>query len=76
MPYNISSQILVKMIKFKYWPPKYTDLIFMFQKEMSQRILGPFKSENYGRLSILTNFRLDIVKKFNVSPNYFFSSQK
>ena len=76
LPYNISSQILVKMIKFKYWPPKYTDLVFMFQKEMSQRIMGPFKSENYGRLSILTNFRLDIVKRFNVSPNCFFPKPK
>ena len=76
LPYNISSQILVKMIKFKYWPPKYTDLVFMFQKEMAQRILGPFKSENYGRLSILTNFRLDIVKRFNVSPNCFFPKPK
>ena len=76
LPYNISSQILVKMIKFNYWPPKYTDLVFMFQKEMSQRIMGPFKSENYGRLSILTNFRLDIVKRFNVSPNCFFPKPK
>ena len=76
LPYNISSQILVKMIKFNYWPPKYTALVFMFQKEMSQRILGPFKSENYGRLSILTNFRLDIIKKFNVSPNCFWPKPK
>ena len=76
LPYNISSQILVKMIKFKNWPPKYTDLVFMFQKEMSQRILGSFETKNYGRLSILTNFRLHIVKKFNVSPNCFFPKPK
>ena len=33
LPYNISSQILVNMIRFKKWPPKFIDLIFMFQKE-------------------------------------------
>ena len=32
LPYNISSQILVKIIKFKKWPPKFDNLIFMFQK--------------------------------------------
>ena len=31
LPYNISSQILVKIIKFNKWPPKYSDLILMFQ---------------------------------------------
>ena len=42
LPYNISSQILVKIIKFKKWPPKYNDVIFMFQKEMAERIIGKF----------------------------------
>ena len=32
LPYNISSQILIKFIKFKKWPPKYKCLNFMFQK--------------------------------------------
>ena len=32
LPYNISSQILVKILKFSKWPPRFTDLIFMFQK--------------------------------------------
>ena len=32
LPYNISSQILVKILKFNKWPPKFKDIIFMFQK--------------------------------------------
>ena len=32
LPYNISSQILVKIIRFKKWPPNFKDVIFMFQK--------------------------------------------
>ena len=39
LPYNISSQILVKILKFKNWPPKYNNLIFMFQKELGEKIL-------------------------------------
>ena len=76
LPYNISSQILVKMIKFKNWKPKYNDLIFMFQREMGYRILGKYKTKNYGRLSILSKYRLDILNKFFVSPNCFFPKPK
>ena len=60
LPYNISSQILVKFLKFNKWPPKYSDLILMFQKEMAERIIGNFGSTKYGRLSILRNYRLNI----------------
>ena len=76
LPYNISSQILAKIIKFKKWPPKYSDLIFMFQKEMAERIVGKFNTPKYGRLSILTNYRLKVLSKFNVSPNCFFPKPK
>ena len=34
LPYNISSQILIKFLKFKKWPPRFNNLIFMFQKEL------------------------------------------
>ena len=71
LPYNISSQILVKVLKFKKWPPRFNDLIFMFQKEMGEKIIGKYKSSNYGRLSILSNYRLYLEKKFKVSPNCF-----
>ncbi len=76
LPYNISSQILVKIIKFKTWPPKYSDIVLMFQKEMAERIIGTFNTSKYGRLSILTNYRLNIIKRFNVSPNCFFPKPK
>ena len=71
LPYNISSQILVKIIKFKKWPPSFLDLILMFQKELGNKIIGKYKSINYSRLSILTNLRLTIINKFLVSPNCF-----
>ena len=76
LPYNISSQILVKIINFKNWPPKFNNLIFMFQKELGEKILGKFKTKNYGRISILTNLRLSFKEKFFVSPNCFFPKPK
>tara|TARA_B100000963_G_scaffold322488_1_gene306579 strand:- start:1166 stop:1939 length:774 start_codon:yes stop_codon:yes gene_type:complete len=72
LPYNVSSQILVKLIKFKKWPPLYTDLVLMFQKEVAEKIVG----KSYGRLSIIANLRLNIKKKFDVSANCFFPKPK
>ena len=72
LPYNISSQILVKLIKFKNWPPKFTDLILMFQKEVAEKIIG----KSFGRLTIITNYRLKLSNKFNVSPNCFYPKPK
>lgn len=76
LPFNISSQILVKILSFKRWPPNFSNLIFMFQKELGEKIVGNYLSSNYGRLSILTNFRLQIIKKFLVSNNCFFPKPK
>ena len=71
LPYNISSQIFVKISKINKWPPKFNDVIFMFQRELGNKISAKYLDKDYGRLSILTNFRYGIVKKFNISPNCF-----
>jgi 16S rRNA (adenine1518-N6/adenine1519-N6)-dimethyltransferase len=76
LPYNISSQILVKFLKFKKWPPQINNLIFMFQKELGEKIIGKYSSSGYGRLSILSNYRLTVLQKFLVSPNCFFPKPK
>ena len=76
LPYNISSQILIKLLKYKELKYKFNDLIFMFQKELGERIIGKFPSKHYGRLSIISNYRLRIIKKFLVSANCFFPKPK
>tara|TARA_B100000035_G_scaffold313451_1_gene327168 strand:- start:716 stop:1501 length:786 start_codon:yes stop_codon:yes gene_type:complete len=76
LPYNISSQILIKIIKLKNSFSRIDNIIFMFQKELGNKIVCKFPSPHYGRLSILTNFKLNIVKKFLVSPNCFYPKPK
>ena len=71
LPYNISTQILASLIFFEKWPPWYNSLILMFQKEVADRIIAKSKTKNFGRLSILSNWRLDIQKHFDVSKNSF-----
>ena len=68
LPYNISTEILCKWIlniKEKIW---FDCLILMFQKEVADRIISDFNTKNYGRLTILANWRLHIKKICDISP--------
>ena len=76
LPYNISSQILIKMIKFKKWPPKYKKLVFMFQKEVAQKLISDLNKKNFGRITIISNWRLKVKDYFKVSNKCFFPVPK
>ena len=76
LPYNISTKILATLIMLKNWPPWYDVLILMFQKEVADRILAKIQTKEFSRLSVLSNWRLEIKKHFNVSKNCFFPRPK
>ena len=71
LPYNISTQILSKWIINDIKGVWYESFIFMFQKEVADRILAQTNSKNYGRLSILSNWKLFIKKVFNINSSCF-----
>lgn len=68
LPYNVSSQILLKLLPNL---EKYQRLVLMFQKEMADRIIAKHDTKDYGRLSILSQFKGNISRGFNLSPNCF-----
>ena len=76
LPYNISTQILVKILRHMKNSPGFDDIILMFQKEVGDKICGKFGSSDYGRLSILTNYKFNIIKKFLVTKNCFLPKPK
>ena len=76
LPYNISTKILTSLILVNKWPPWYNNLIFMFQKEVADRIVAKNGTKDFGRLSVLCNWRLDIKKHFDISKNCFFPKPK
>ncbi len=76
LPYNISTQILAKFIGVKRWPPFYSKMIFMFQKEVAERILAKKNTKQYSRISVLANFNLEIMNHFNISKRSFFPVPK
>ena len=72
LPYNISTEILCKWIinvtDDNFW---FEELVLMFQKEVAERIIAKFNTSNYGRISILSNWKLEIQKICDVSPKCF-----
>ena len=76
LPYNISTEILIKWIiniNEKFW---FEKLILMFQKEVADRIISKFNKKNYDRLSIISQWKLKIEKKFDINPLAFFPRPK
>ena len=71
LPYNISTEILSKwitQIKDEFW---FNNLILMFQKEVADRIIAKFNTSDYGRLSILSNWKLNVEKICDIKPESF-----
>ena len=59
LPYNVGTELLVRWLTPPAWPPFWTSLTLMFQKEVAERIVAPPGSKAYGRLSILAQWRTD-----------------
>ncbi len=74
LPYNISTQI------FAYWclskKIKFKKLILMFQKEVADRIIANVNTKDYSRLTILANWKFNVKKIFDVSPECFLPRPK
>ena len=71
LPYNISTEILSKWITNldkKIW---FESLVLMFQKEVAERIIAESNTSKYGRLSILSNWKLNIKKIIDIKPESF-----
>ena len=71
LPYNISTEILTKWIinlDKDFW---FEKLVLMFQKEVADRIISGHNSSEYGRLSVISNWKLNIKKIIDIKPTSF-----
>ncbi len=71
LPYNISTQILAKWIKIQNLESFCKKFVLMFQKEVADRIIAKPNTKNYGRLSILSNWKMKIDKIIDIEPSSF-----
>ena len=72
LPYNISTEILIKWIVNLNDTIWFDHLVLMFQKEVADRIISKFNTSTYGRLSILANWKLKVTKIGDIKPESFF----
>ena len=76
LPYNISTKILTSFININNLNKIISKFIFVFQKEVAERIVAKENTREYGRLSILTSWKMLSSKVLDISPNNFFPKPK
>ena len=76
LPYNISTKILTAWIKINNLNNFCKRFVLMFQKEVADRILAEYNSKNYGRLSIISSWKMNVEKIIDINPSSFFPAPK
>ena len=71
LPYNVGTPLLINWLSTEVWPPWYSSLTLMFQKEVADRIAAKVGSNAYGRLSIICQWRCEVKKLFDVNRSAF-----
>ena len=71
LPYNISTALLTRWLSVPVWPPWFTSLTLMFQREVALRITAAAGSSDYGRLSVLCQWRCTTQRLFDVNRSAF-----
>jgi 16S rRNA (adenine1518-N6/adenine1519-N6)-dimethyltransferase len=71
LPYNIGTPLLLGWLTRGAWPPFYDSLTLMFQKEVALRIAAAPGSDDYGRLSVICQWRCTTKKLFDVNRSAF-----
>ena len=71
LPYNVGTELLVRWLTPPSWPPFWSSLTLMFQKEVAERIVALPGSKAYGRLAILAQWRATPKLAFEIPARAF-----
>jgi 16S rRNA (adenine1518-N6/adenine1519-N6)-dimethyltransferase len=71
LPYNVGTELLVRWMTPDTWPPFWSSLTLMFQKEVAERIVAKPGSKTYGRLAVLVQWRADARIALIIPPRAF-----
>jgi 16S rRNA (adenine1518-N6/adenine1519-N6)-dimethyltransferase len=71
LPYNIGTELLLRWVAVEQWPPVWSSLTLMFQREVAERIVATPKDDAYGRLGVLCGWRCEASMLFDISPQAF-----
>jgi 16S rRNA (adenine1518-N6/adenine1519-N6)-dimethyltransferase len=73
LPYNISSQVLIKFLDFRQL---FSRLVLMLQREVGERLIAPPACKDYGILTVFCRLHFDIYREFLVKPGSFYPVPK
>ena len=76
LPYNVGTELLIRWLTPKVWPPFWQSLTLMFQKEVAERIIAKPRSDHYGRLALLVQWRCDAKIVLHLPPEAFTPAPK
>lgn len=76
LPYNVGTELLVRWLTPKVWPPFWDSLTLMFQKEVAERIVAKPRTEHYGRLALLAQWRCEARIVLTLPPEAFTPAPK
>jgi 16S rRNA (adenine1518-N6/adenine1519-N6)-dimethyltransferase len=71
LPYSVGTQLLIGWLKSDPWPPWFDRLVLMFQREVAMRIVAKPRTKEYGRLSVLAQWRTTARILFTLPPDAF-----
>ncbi|MCF7646984.1 16S rRNA (adenine(1518)-N(6)/adenine(1519)-N(6))-dimethyltransferase RsmA [Bacillus subtilis] len=71
LPYNVGTQLLIGWLLSDPWPPFYSSMTLMFQKEVAERIVAHAGDDAYGRLGVLAGWRTQSKIAFDLPPQAF-----
>ena len=73
LPYNISTPLIFHLLHFA---PIVSDMLFMLQKEVAERMAANANDEHYGRLSVMVQYHCEVDIAFDVPPSAFYPPPK
>lgn len=76
LPYNVGTELLVRWLTPDHWPPFWQSLTLMFQREVAERIVATPRSDHYGRLALLAQWRCDAQIVMGLPPEAFVPAPK
>jgi 16S rRNA (adenine1518-N6/adenine1519-N6)-dimethyltransferase len=76
LPYNVGTELLIRWLTPAVWPPFWTSLTLMFQREVAERIVAKPRTEHYGRLALLAQWRTDARIVMTLPPEAFTPAPK
>lgn len=76
LPYNIATQLLIGWLESEPWPPWFSSMLLMFQKEVAERIVAAPGSKAYGRLAVISQWRCEARIVMTLGPQAFTPSPK